>query len=307
MLNKQAISLAFAAYVLLNLHPIAWSAVTFVPGHFYVGGSNADGTNAAVHQYDPSGNHIGSFDIEFAWEVRGIDFSRDGDLVVSTVVAYTNVLGINTFDENGNIIDRLASTTTDPFSGHGRINADRESDSDVFLSNINHFRNVGTRTPYVNVPNSVYDVEPMPSGNLLVSLACSIQEVSPNGQTTIRSFSDTCANVGFAELDPTTGHVFRANDAGGLTRYDGDGSGNSINNPTVSAVSDIYFTADRNLLVTYQAGPPVLFDRNLQQLFQFEDIGIRNVAATQMPVPEPDFSLPCLLATLIAIRRITNG
>lgn len=265
------------------------AAITFVEGHNYT----ADYSSRTITQFNSSGVSVGTLTLAspVADALRGLVFAPG--LLYTTAVVGTgfNVLALN----SAGVIQTTYTAPTVYAAGnlsYGKIARDSQYIYVGAQNNLTRFTignaNSGT-TIYTD--NQIYDVEVLPSGNLLVASAYNIKEITPSG-TIVRtlipqgiSFVDirgieynAASNDLFVSMLGYTGQSFQ------IMRFDATTVALE-KQVTFNYADDMFLTSSGNLLVGSRTQIPAIFT---QELVQVGSLGsVPQMFVTQNTVPEP--------------------
>jgi hypothetical protein len=181
MKTKKIIIVVF--FVLVHLQSVH-ADFSFVPGDYY----SSNDFSRTITQYDIAGNVVGSLTVPSSYgsEVRGLTFGPD-NLLYTTVITGTgfSVLALN----SAGVAQQVYSGDVYVFGNgsFGKIATDGQylyvAGQDQLTRFLLGDPSSGTSI-YTN--NQVFDVEPLPNGNLLVASAYQIQEITTAG-TVVRT------------------------------------------------------------------------------------------------------------------------
>lgn len=265
-------------------------AMALTPGHIYTSNYFSN----TINHYDTSGNLIDSLNLSstFGSEVKGLSFGGNGLLYAVT----SKDSGFNVVAING------AGKVSETYSGPGYIGGNLSYGKIAFGSNGNFYvagadnlvafkRGVSQGT-VIATDNQMFDVEVLPSGNLLALSAYGLNELSPTGAF-VRSISTsiTLGDARGVEFNPATGKIFitmigYSDQFFRLMRFDAL-TGQAEENEYFWYGDDMALLADGRLLVGSRTEAPGLFDQDLQSLGSLGSL--QQMFVTQMPqsVPEP--------------------
>jgi hypothetical protein len=303
--NPSFLIAALSLCVVTVMTPAA-RAFELVPGDLY--SSNYDSTT--IKHYSSSGTYINSLTLPSSYgsEVRGLSFGPDGRLYAVTVT--NSGFGVVVLDSAG-----LIQAT---YSGSSYVAGDIGYGKIAFAKN-GQFFVAGSQylvafTPgspigsIVYTNNSVQDIAPLASGNLLVLSAYQLQEITTSGALvrTITSSIPLGDAVGL-EYDPTTNAIFvtmlgYTGQQFRLMRLDGTSGLVQVNVYFVYG-ADIALTSDRRLVVGSRTQAPGIFDIDLNRIGTLTSDP--QMFVTQMPIPQapaaPPIPVSGLSPTLVAL------
>jgi hypothetical protein len=288
-MRKLRISAAVAVLVLACSAAATEAAITFTPGHTY----SANYISRDIVEYDEAGTVVGSITIPTtaADEIRGLAFGPDG-LLYATAVRGSGfaVLAMNsagaiqqTYPMNVYAAGNLS---------YGKLAVDSQH---IYVAAQNQLTRFDVGVPasgtsmYGN--NQVFDVEILPSDNLLVASAYEVNEITPAGAF-VRSIGP---GIGFytdirgLDYDPATNNLFvtelgHSGFFDQLMRIDAT-SGALEESVTFNYGDDIFMMDSGNLLVGSRTLPPRVYTQDLDQV---GTLGSTNrMFVTQLVVPEP--------------------
>jgi hypothetical protein len=262
-------------------------AALVVPGDLY----SSNYFSRVIEQYLPSGTYLSSFTVpsQYGSEVRGLVVGPDQLLYATTVTP--SGLGVIALDNSG--------TVTQTYSGseyvagnlsYGKIAFAKNGQ--FFVTGQDHLVRFTPGSPTGSViysNNQVFDVEPLPSGNLLVLSAYDLDEITTDGAL-VRSIQpsislvdargveyDAVSNSIYVTMLGFSGQFFQ------LMKLDGS-TGHVQKQFTFNYGDDLFLTSDSRLLVGSRTQAPGIFDLNLNQLGTMT--GGQQMFVTQA-IPEP--------------------
>jgi hypothetical protein len=298
--------LQILVFLLLNsLCAAGRAAITFTPGHFY----STDDSTRDIFEYDETGAFLGSVTLSatLADDLRGLAFGPDGLLyVTATKGSGFNVLAI---DHDGVVLQTYSrpSVYIAGNSSYGKLAVDANY---LYVAG----GNLLTRFPIGNPAgtsiygnNQVFDVEILPSGNLLVASAYDVEEITSTGSL-VRSIDPGpgfFTDVRGVEYDPVSNKVFvthlgHSNFFFRIMRFD---AATTVyeENATFSYADDLFITDSGNLLVGSRTDPPRVYTQGLDQIGTLGTSDRKFV--TQLVVPEPEGILLVATAALALLSR----
>lgn len=285
----------FLFFLIVLVHAVlhaqsAYAAFTFVPGDYYTSNYSSN----TITQYNTAGDVVGSLTLPSSYgsEVRGLTFGSD-NLLYATLVTNTgfSVLALNS-----------AGVTQQTYSGNiyvagnlsfGKITVDGQYLYVAGQDQLTRFLlgNPSSGTPiYTN--NQVFDVKPLPNGDLLVASAYQIQEIT-NAGTVVRTIplvgdGGSFTDIRGIEYNPATNDLFvtelgQSNFFFQLMRLDAT-TGTLEKNTTFIYGDDMFLTESGNLLVGSRSENPTFYDQDLNSHGILH--GGQQMFVTQF-VPEP--------------------
>ncbi len=284
------------------------NSMPLVEGDIYT----SDSFSNTINHYSSSGSYFDSFTLDSTYGsgLKGIDFGANGLLYVVSITS--GGFGVTTIDNSGVAV--TIASGSDYVRGnlsYGKIDvADDGSFYVAGQNNLTAFAPGHSIGKVIYSANQIYDVEIMPSGNLLVLSAYELKEITPSGAV-VRNLSTSIRLVDARglEYDPKTnsiyvtmlgysGQFFR------LMKIDGD-TGEVVRNEGFWYGDDLFLTSLGTLLVGSRTQSPGVFDENLHQLGSLE--GPDRMFVTQMVSSVPEPAMVVLFGTtligLVGIRR----
>lgn len=256
-------SLGFAIAMMVSQSAAA--AFALVPGNVYT----ADSSTNTILQVDSTGVELGSLTVPGALDgVRGMAFGADGTMYV--VVPAPGGFKVLLLNAKGNV--RGEYTGTSYIGGNLSYGKIAVSGNRFYVAGANNLvafdRNVAAGA-IIYQTNQAYDVDVLPSGNLLLASAYQIDELNTAGQlvrqvpistsilTDVRGVQyNTATNKIYATMLGHTNFFFR------LMRFDAT-SGALEQNITFNYADDITYLANGNLLVGSRTQSPTIFTPDL--------------------------------------------
>jgi len=264
--------LGIGAAILLNIHS-AFAGFSFVPGDYYT----SNYFSLTITQYDPTGNVVGSLTLSptLGNDVRGIAFGPD-NLLYATLTRGSNGFAVLALDSAGNV----HQTYTGPVYVFGNISFGKIAVDSQYLyvagqdSLVRFTLSYPSSITYIYTNNQVFDVKPLPSGNLIVASAYQIDEITNSGMF-VRTIpmiggDNRFVDVRGVEYDPARDNLFvtELGESGfffQLIRLNGT-TGNFENSTTFVYGDDMFLTSSGELLVGSRSQNPEFFDENLNPL-----------------------------------------
>lgn len=265
--------------------------ITFVPGDYYT----SNYSSRDIMQYDPVGNVVGSYTVPASLgdEVRGLAFGPD-NLLYATVARGTAGFAVLALDSSGGVQQTYAGPVYVAGNlSYGKIAIDNQY---IYVAGQDQLTRFLLGDPssgtviYTN--NQVFDVKPLPSGNLLVASAYAINEITQNGAF-VRSIpligdDNSFTDIRGIEYNPATNDLF-VTELGHtgfffqIMRLDAT-TGQLEKNATFNYADDLFLTTSGKLLVGSRTQTPAFYDQNLNQTGALGDG--QQMFVTQF-VPEP--------------------
>lgn len=263
-------------------------AMSLTPGDIYTSNYFSN----TINHYDTSGTLIDSLTLPstIGSEVKGLSFGDNG--LLYAVTAKDSGFNVVAFDGSG--------TVSESYSGPGYIAGNLSYGKIAFGTNGNFyvagadnlvaFTRGSSQGTVIRTDNQMFDVEVLPSGNLLSLSAYGLNELSPTGAL-VRSINTSIRLVDArgVEFNPATGKVFvtmlgYTGQYFGLMRFDAL-TGQIEKNESFWYGDDMVLLADGRLLVGSRTLAPGLYDQDLHLV---GTLGLQQqMFVTQMPVPEP--------------------
>jgi hypothetical protein len=281
------------------------AAFTFSPGHYY-----SSTGSSLITQYDPTGAIVGSLDLG-PREVKGLAFGPDG-LLYATTLPETSGFEVLAID-NAGVVRGAYGLDFIHIGGNvasGKIAVDNAS---IYVAGGNVLTKFDLGNPdsgtVIYSANQVFDVEILPTGNLLVASAYEVRELSPSGSV-VRDIAGG-TDVRGVEYDPATNNMFvtHLGHTGfffQLTRFDWL-TGALEESTTFTYANDLFVTAAGEVLVGSWTESPRLYSQELDLLGELA--GPEQLFVTQYAVPEPCSGLLMLAMALVgaSVRRGINA
>jgi hypothetical protein len=273
----------------LAWHSIAQAnaqAFSFIPGNFY-GTQGRD-----VVSYNPSGGPAGSVTLPGGNELRGLAFGPDGLLYVVSVdgdgVEVRAINGIGQVQQSYKYSAWIGGNIS-----WGKIAFDRDGYFYVgALHGIVRFQIGATQSggyvPGTDGPFGIYDLDVLPSGNLLVADSYNINEITRDGAS-VRHFTSLTEIRGVA-YDSATNQVYATELGNSGTGYFRTLRYDFTTAEQKGAVSfwygdDIVLAADGRVIVGSRTQAPGIFDKDLNQSGSFQG-GETRFVTQLVSVPE---------------------
>lgn len=236
-------------------------AFELVPGHVYT----SDSSTNAIIQVQPDGVEVDTLTLPgYTDGTKGLAFGPDGTLFVVAVADHG--FDVVRIGPQGQVLATYAGPTyvfgnlsygKIAVSDSGRVYVTGQDSLLTFQPGV-----TGVSTIYTD--NQVYDVEILPSGNLLVLTAYRIVELTPSGgfvRTVVPSHGvvdgrgleyDPVTNSVFATMLGYSEHYFQ------VMRFDAS-TGILEGSNAYTYADDLFLTIDRRLLVGSRTQPPAWF------------------------------------------------
>ncbi|WP_428305461.1 hypothetical protein [Lacipirellula sp.] len=282
---------------------VADGAITFLPGHYYASNYNS----SIITQFDADSTPIAS--VNLGREVRGIAFGPDGLLYA---VTRPQSFGFEVLAIDGQGAIKAAYGADAPYLG-GNLSSGKISvgNSHVYVaggSMVTRFQigNPASATKFYE-SNKVFDVEVLPSGNLLVGSGNEVLELTADGEA-IRSIGRShFSGVRGVEFDPVTNKVFVAH-WGSTGLYEQVArvdwlTGTLEKVVTLHHPDDLFITSEGELLVGSGSQIPRFVSQNLHEGRSLG--GFPNTFVTQYTIPEPAAELMLILGAIAMLATHT--
>lgn len=275
---------------------VAWPAAAFefVTGHFYT----TNYFERTILQYDESGALVDSLTVsaDDADGLKGIAFGEDRLLYVTAVV--DRGFEVLVLDEDGVIQERYpAAVYVQGNLSFGKLAMD---DRYLYVAGQNWLTRFALGDPgsatAIFSDNQIYDVDVLPSGNLLVLSAYSLHEITPDG-TFIRRFGPTfphlLVDARGLEYDDVSGRLF-------VTHLGHSGffhrlmqldfaTGALIDDTSFTYADDLFVTMSGDLLVGSRLETPRFYGQDLQHVGGLE--GPPRMFVTQYTLEDPTLEI----------------
>lgn len=243
-----------------------------------------------IKHYDSGGGYIDSINLSASSDVRGLSFGTNGMLyAVSSQGSGFNVFAL---DSSGGIHES--------YSGSGYTGGNLSSGKITFGTNNQFYVAAGdglvrfttgvSAGSIIYSNNQVFDSVALPSGNLLVLSAYSIQEITPSGLV-VRSITPdiSLTDARGIEYDPATNAIFvtmlgHTGEFFQLMRINGV-SVHVEAQTTFVYGDDLALASGGRLIVGSRTQAPGIFDMNLNQVGTLT--GGQQMFVTQMPATVP--------------------
>lgn len=296
---------AVVAALVFSFTSLAHADITFAQGDYY----SADYFSRTITQYDVNGAVVGSLTLPSSYGsgIQGLTFGADG-LLYATLVRDANGCAVLALDGSGGVHQTYAS----PVYTAGNLSFGKIAIAGNYLylagqDQLTRFvlgdPNSGT-VIYTN--NQVFDVKPLPSGNLFVASAYSISEITTNG-TVVRNIllhgdDNSFTDIRGIEYNPATNDLF-VSELGHtgfsfqIMRLDA-ATGLLEKNTTFNYADDMILTLSGALLVGSRTQVPHFYDQDLNSTGMLG--GGQQMFITQDQVPEPP-AATYLVATGVAL------
>lgn len=290
---KSRIGSSFLAIISsLLLACAAFADFSFVVGDYY----SANYFSRDITQYDSSGAVVGSFTLSPALgdEIRGIAFGPDNLLYVTVVRG--SGFAVLALDNSG-IVQQMYSGSV-YFAGdisYGKVALDNQY---LYVAGQDQLTRFDLGNPMsgtsIYTANQVYDIRPLPNGDLLVASAYKIDEITTSGSfvrtiplvgddnfyTDIRGIEyNAITNDLFVTELGHTGFSFQ------IMRLDA-ATGVLEKNVEFNYADDLFLTSSGTLLVGSRTQTPHFFDLDLDSLGMLGD-GQQMFVTQYTPIPEP--------------------
>jgi hypothetical protein len=294
-------SFLIVSAVVLQTHS-AFAAISFVLGDYYT----SNYSSRTITQYNSAGNPVGSLELSASLGsgVRGLAFGAD-NLLYATVVTSSgfSVLALDS-----------AGTPQQTYSGdvyvggnlgYGKIAMDSEY---LYVAGQNNLTRFLLGDPTSGTPiysnNQVFDVKPLPNGNLFVASAYEVEEITTDG-TLVREIplvGNFYTDIRGIEYNPSTddlfvthlGHtdfsfrIMRVNASTGVLEDE----------TTFVYADDLFLTLSGRLLVGSYTQVPRFYNQELEQV---GTLGTAQQMFVTQLIPEPSAVALCLAGTAILL------
>lgn len=284
--------MSFQPIIILTLLLISFSAnsITFVPGDYYTSTYFSN----TINHYSKDGLFVDSITVpnSYGSDVKGISFNSTGNMYAVTVRGGNyDVLSIS----NDNTIQTIASGTgyIQGNLSYGKIATDNFDNYYVAgAGNLTSFTSGSSFGDIIYSENQVYDVEVLPSGNLLVLSAYTLREITPSGSIVRNISSDIrLGDARGVEYDPATDSIYvtmlgYTNQNFRLMKLNGQ-TGVVEENVSYIYGDDLFLTTEGKLLVGSRTQVPGIFDTDLNLLNSFEGSDQMFVTQFTSAVPIP--------------------
>lgn len=276
----------FAMFAALVFASANASAFDLVPGNIYA----TNYFSLEIDELTAKGGFVDSITVPSAngSEVKGTVFGPDG--LLYAVASTSNGCSVLAIDRTGTVVQTYISTVF--------VSGNLSSGKIAFANNGQFFvaggdylvafstAAVGGTPIYTN--NQVFDVAPLPSGNLLVLSAYEIKEITTSGSV-VRSIvpSVLLGDARGIAYDPVGDRIYVT-----MLGYTGEffqimmidpASGNVLKQNTLNYADDLLITDDRHLVVGSRTTTPGVFDMDLN-LVDFLG-SAQKMFVSQMPAP----------------------
>jgi hypothetical protein len=277
----------------------ASQAVTFTSGDFFASSLFSN----QIGHYNSTGTYLDSLTLPSTYgsDVKGLSFGPDG--LLYAVSSNGSGFGVSAIDSTG----AVAASYSGPGYIAGNVGFGKISfgqNGQFFVAGANNlvaFTPGSASGSVIYTNNQVFDVKALPTGNLLVLSAYSLQEITTGGSV-VRTINPDISLVDARgiEYDPVNNDIFltelgSSNQSFHLLRLDGT-TGQVEVNKYFWYGADLYFTADNKLVVGSTTQAAGIFDTDLNQIGTFSTAASRGqVFITQVTaVPEPSSVLTLL-------------
>jgi hypothetical protein len=279
--------LLFFATLVAALSSATHAAINFAPGHYYTS-SGRD-----IVEYSGTGTVLGTLTIPAASadELRGLAFGPDG-LLYATAVRGSGaaVLALNS---SGTILQTypMAVYAFGNIS-YGKLAVDGQH---IYMAAQNQLTRFDIGVPgsgtFMYSNNQVFDVEILPSKNLLVASAYEVNEITPAGAfvRTIEPNAFTYTDIRGVEYDPATNKMFVTHLGHSgfffqIMRIDGT-TGALEESVGLNYADDLFITPTGTLLVGSRTQIPVIYTQGLDVIGALG--ATQRMFVTGFEVPEP--------------------
>ncbi len=249
--------------------PPAPATFAFVPGHYYT----SNFFSRVITEYDVSRTAVGSYTVPAALgeEVRGLAFGADG-LLYATLSRGSAGFAVLALQSDGTVVTSYeAPVYTAGNLSFGKIAMDSQY---LYVCGQNVLTRFLLGNPSsgttIYTENQIYDVKPLPNGNLFVAWAYGVDEITNSGAFVRRiqltggqSFTD----IRGVEYNPATNilfvtHLGHTNFFTRLMRVDAT-TGALLSNVEFYYGDDLFLDSSDNLLAGSRFEDPTFFSQNL--------------------------------------------
>jgi hypothetical protein len=249
-----------------DARPAAPNAFAFVPGHYYTSNSSS----RIITQYEASGLVVGSYTVppELGEEVRGLAFGPDG-LLYATLSRGSNGFAVLALRSDGSV----AATYTGSVDISGNLSFGKIAIDNRYLyvcgqDELTRFL-LGDSSPGTPIytENEIYDVKPLPNGNLFVATASYVDEITNTGAFVRRiqlTGGQSFADIRGIEYNPTTDNLFVTHLGSRIARVRA-ATGLQLGSTGLLAADDLFLDASGLLLVGSATQNPTFFQQGLQR------------------------------------------
>ncbi len=280
---------------------VARADFSLTPGHYYT----ANYFSRVITEHDAAGNVAGSLTLPAgtADEIRGLAFGADG-LLYATAVRGSG-FAVLALDSTGAVQSTYAMSSVYVAGNlsYGKIALDG---THIYVAGANQVIRFDLGNPNsgttIYTGNQLFDVEVLPSGNLLAASAYSVDEITPNGVfvRTIAPSANFFTDVRGIEFNPATNDLFvteLGNSSFGffqLLRLDA-ASGALEDRTTFEYADDLFLSLSGDLLVGSRTQSTRFYTQDLDQDGTLG--GGQQMFVTQYAVvPEPTTAASAALA-----------
>lgn len=310
LIVKAAAACLTGCLAVFNAHAATWS-----DGDLFTVSSDYYERNRINH-YDAAGAYLDSLTVPFETfrGFKGLTFGNDG-LMYAVYGEFTDGFSVLAYDQQGIVRNTWThSTYVGGNLSYGKIAFG--NDGSFYVSGQDElvkFTAGQSSGKEIYTNNQVFDVETLPSGNLLVLSAYALEEITPDGKR-VRDIRPPGAlsrftNARGVEYDPLNNDIFvtmlgSSADVYRLLRLDGT-TGVVEAGASYWYGDDMVLTNDGRLIVGSRTQAPGIFDTDLNLIGRLGSDDQMFVAQYVSPVPEPEAFLMLLagLGIVIAARR----
>lgn len=283
----------------------AAKASEFIPNDFYTTHYSSN----TINHFDSSGTMVDSVAIPdpLAEDIRGLAFGPDG--LLYAVAERDSGFAVLALDANGDVQQTYTYTTNyiGGNSSYGKIAFDNQNQFYVGGGGGLVSFDVGSPTSGALIHNEgTYDVEALPSGNLILVTSNDLIEITNSGSLVrnIDPVGITFTENRGVEYDPSTNNIFvtMLGHSGAqfqLMKLNGD-TGQLLSSVAHTYADDMFLTSDGRLIVGSSSQSPAFFTTDPEYVSSFA--GDDQVFVTQY-VPEPATALLLGLGTVFVASR----
>jgi hypothetical protein len=168
-----------------QVEPMGPMAFAFVPGHYYTSNNAASNQESLnITEYDGTGMVAGSYTVPFALaeEIRGLAFGADGFLY-ATMSRGSSGFAVLALESDGDVVASYAGSVYVAGNlSYGKIAMDNQY---LYVCGQNVLTRFLLGDPLsgttIYTENQVFDVKPLPNGNLFVASAIYVDEITTSG------------------------------------------------------------------------------------------------------------------------------
>lgn len=252
--------------------PLAPTAFAFVPGHYYT----SNFFSRVITQYDETGTVVGSYTVppELGEEVRGLAFGPDG-LLYATLSRGSAGFAVLALKSDGTVVASYPrSVYTAGNLSFGKIAIDNQYLYVCGQDELTRFL-IGNPSSGATIyfDNQIYDVKPLPNGNLFVASAYHVDEITNTGAFVRRiellSADKSFTDIRGIEYNPATNILFVTHHGHSeffyrIMRVNAT-TGALLNHAPFHYADDLFLDSSGKLLVGSATQNPIFFSQDLMQ------------------------------------------